>query len=141
MAKEMQVPFLGRVPLDPLLSRAAEEGKSAFAESQGRKFMPSLPALQAIIKEILQVTMVSVTFAFGNPCADGVKNWFDFGSVSTMICLVTGMKLSHGNCNLNCSLPILSLSQFTSLQTVQLSDTLDLRVCCRNPDPCLSHNA
>ena len=56
MAKEMQVPLLQRVPLDPLLSRAAEEGKSAFAESQGRKFMPSLPALQAIIREILQVT-------------------------------------------------------------------------------------
>lgn len=59
MAKEMQVPFLGRVPLDPLLSKAAEEGKSAFAESQGRKFMPSLPALQAIIKEILQVIVTS----------------------------------------------------------------------------------
>lgn len=56
MAKEMEVPFLGRVPLDPLLSRAAEEGKSAFAESQGRKFMPSLLALQAIIAEVLKLT-------------------------------------------------------------------------------------
>ena len=65
MAKEMEVPFLGRVPLDPLLSRAAEEGRSAFAESKGTGFMPSLPALQAIIKEILKVT---------EPGSDGIQN-------------------------------------------------------------------
>lgn len=60
MAKEMQVPFLGRVPLDPLLSRAAEEGRSAFktAGSKGhsKQFMPSLPALQAIIQQLMQRT-------------------------------------------------------------------------------------
>lgn len=60
MAKEMQVPFLGKVPLDPLLSKAAEDGKSALAQSQGRKFMPSLPALQAIITVILNVTQNDV---------------------------------------------------------------------------------
>ena len=62
----MQVPFLGRVPLDPLLSRAAEEGKSAFGSGNdnvhsntkglGKQFMPSLPALQAIIQQLLQLT-------------------------------------------------------------------------------------
>jgi len=36
MAKDMQVPFLGRVPLDPLLSRAAEEGRSAFGTSSSK---------------------------------------------------------------------------------------------------------
>ena len=72
MAKEMQVPFLGRVPLDPLLSRAAEEGRSAFdqgsekgkfepdqgASEKGRnkQFMPSLSALQAIIQQLLHLT-------------------------------------------------------------------------------------
>jgi Mrp family chromosome partitioning ATPase len=30
MAKELQVPFLGRIPLDAALSRAAEEGRSLF---------------------------------------------------------------------------------------------------------------
>ena len=66
MAKDMQVPFLGRVPLDPLLSRAAEEGRSAFgnrsdsgdnsARNLGKQFMPSLPALQAIIEQLMQLT-------------------------------------------------------------------------------------
>lgn len=60
MAKEMQVPFLGRVPLDPLLSRAAEEGRSAFStpasKGHSKQFMPSLPALQAIIQQLMQLT-------------------------------------------------------------------------------------
>ena len=66
MAKDMQVPFLGRVPLDPLLSRAAEEGRSAFGsgggngdnstKGLGKQFMPSLPALQAIIAQLMQLT-------------------------------------------------------------------------------------
>ena len=34
MAADMGVPFLGRVPLDAALSRAAEEGRSAFAASK-----------------------------------------------------------------------------------------------------------
>ena len=32
MAADMGVPFLGRIPLDAALSRAGEEGRSAFAE-------------------------------------------------------------------------------------------------------------
>lgn len=31
----MGVPFLGRVPLDPALSRAAEEGRSVFGDLEG----------------------------------------------------------------------------------------------------------
>ena len=60
MAKEMQVPFFGRVPLDPLLSKAAEEGRSAFGSDKtkgsSKQFMPSLPALQAIIQQLMQLT-------------------------------------------------------------------------------------
>lgn len=66
MAINMEVPFLGRVPLDPLLSRAAEEGRSAFGnrgdlgdnsmKGLGKQFMPSLPALQAIIEQLMQLT-------------------------------------------------------------------------------------
>ena len=73
-AKEMQVPFLGRVPLDPLLSRAAEEGRSAFDQGsqkgrsesdqgssekgRNKQFIPSLSAmaLQAIIQQLLHLT-------------------------------------------------------------------------------------
>jgi hypothetical protein len=33
MAADMGVPFLGRIPLDAALSRAGEEGRSAFAEA------------------------------------------------------------------------------------------------------------
>lgn len=90
MAKDMQVPFLGRVPLDPLLSRAAEEGRSAFGSSSSkgaegdrsafgssnlkgnsRPFMPSLPALQAIIQQLMQLTEGGQN---GQHEANGVQN-------------------------------------------------------------------
>jgi len=32
MAKEMNVPFLGSIPLDPLLARACDEGRNIFIE-------------------------------------------------------------------------------------------------------------
>uniref|UniRef100_A0A0C9RIV0 Cytosolic Fe-S cluster assembly factor NBP35 n=1 Tax=Wollemia nobilis TaxID=56998 RepID=A0A0C9RIV0_9CONI len=53
MAKDMNVPFLGRVPLDPELSKAAEEGRSCFADSKCRS---SASALQRIIKKIENIT-------------------------------------------------------------------------------------
>ncbi|GBG90258.1 hypothetical protein CBR_g50436 [Chara braunii] len=53
MAKQMQVSFLGKVPMDPSLSRAAEEGKSCF--SNGQRW-PAAVALQRIIKKILLKT-------------------------------------------------------------------------------------
>eukprot|EP00246_Nothoceros_aenigmaticus_P003672 TRINITY_DN14850_c0_g1_i1.p1 TRINITY_DN14850_c0_g1~~TRINITY_DN14850_c0_g1_i1.p1 ORF type:complete len:243 (+),score=50.72 TRINITY_DN14850_c0_g1_i1:298-1026(+) len=51
MAKEMKVPFLGRIPLDPKLGRAAEEGRSCFADAD---CSASSSALQRIIKIVLQ---------------------------------------------------------------------------------------
>jgi hypothetical protein len=57
----LQVPFLGRVPLDPALSRAGEEGRSVFEAvagggSKGSSGSSSAPALQAIIDKLLVVT-------------------------------------------------------------------------------------
>lgn len=52
MAKDMKVPFLGRVPLDPELSRAAEEGRSCFTDS---RCATSAPFLNRIIDKILGI--------------------------------------------------------------------------------------
>eukprot|EP00249_Psilotum_nudum_P008706 c21460_g1_i1 orf=47-1291(+) len=52
MAKDMNVPFLGRVPLDPELSRAAEEGHSCFTDL---KCQSTARSLNIIIKRILLV--------------------------------------------------------------------------------------
>ena len=47
MAADMGVPFLGRIPLDAALSRAGEEGRSAFAEATASSDTASpLPALE-----------------------------------------------------------------------------------------------
>ncbi|MCO5574865.1 hypothetical protein L7F22_028658 [Adiantum nelumboides] len=55
MAKDMKVPFLGRVPLDPQLSRAAEEGRSCFSDTSCRSSAPFLSKIiekiQAIVEE------------------------------------------------------------------------------------------
>ncbi|KAE8729681.1 Cytosolic Fe-S cluster assembly factor NBP35 [Hibiscus syriacus] len=50
MCSEMGVPFLGKVPLDPQLCRAAEEGKSCFADP---KCGVSTPALKIIIEKLV----------------------------------------------------------------------------------------
>ena len=56
MAKEMGVPFLGRVPMDPTLSQAAEEGRSCFGLKQGQTVLsPSALALRKIIDKVLGV--------------------------------------------------------------------------------------
>lgn len=47
MASEMGVPFLGKIPLDPSLGRAAEEGRSILNEHSA-----SQPALREIIREL-----------------------------------------------------------------------------------------
>ncbi|KAL2652197.1 hypothetical protein R1flu_020325 [Riccia fluitans] len=52
MARDMKVPFLGRVPMDPKLGKAAEEGRSCFAD--GSDCTASAVALQRIIKKIVQ---------------------------------------------------------------------------------------
>ncbi|OAY71793.1 cytosolic Fe-S cluster assembly factor NBP35 [Ananas comosus] len=50
MCGEMAVPFLGKVPMDPQLCRAAEEGRSCFAD---QKCSVSAPALKNIIEKLL----------------------------------------------------------------------------------------
>ncbi|EOY11094.1 Nucleotide binding protein 35 [Theobroma cacao] len=50
MCREMGVPFLGKVPLDPHLCKAAEEGKSCFVD---QKCGVSAPALKHIIEKLM----------------------------------------------------------------------------------------
>ncbi|KAK9272123.1 hypothetical protein L1049_002493 [Liquidambar formosana] len=50
MCREMGVPFLGKVPLDPQLCRAAEEGRSCFAD---QKCGVSATALKTIIEKLV----------------------------------------------------------------------------------------
>ncbi|KAJ4899914.1 Cytosolic Fe-S cluster assembly factor NBP35 [Raphanus sativus] len=50
MCEELGVPFLGKVPLDPQLCRAAERGKSCF---EGNKCAVSAPALKSIIEKVV----------------------------------------------------------------------------------------
>ncbi|KAK3144434.1 hypothetical protein QOZ80_4AG0312980 [Eleusine coracana subsp. coracana] len=51
MCHEMGVPFLGKVPLDPQLCKAAEEGRSCFTDE---KCIASAPALKEIIKKLVK---------------------------------------------------------------------------------------
>jgi Mrp family chromosome partitioning ATPase len=53
MCKQMKVPFLGRVPMDPNLGQAADEGRSCFDDL---KCSASAGALRAIINRVLKVT-------------------------------------------------------------------------------------
>ncbi|KAK4354853.1 hypothetical protein RND71_027047 [Anisodus tanguticus] len=50
MCNDMGVPFLGKVPLDPQLCKAAEEGRSCFLDD---KCQASAPALKMIIEKML----------------------------------------------------------------------------------------
>ncbi|XP_073033268.1 LOW QUALITY PROTEIN: cytosolic Fe-S cluster assembly factor NBP35-like [Primulina eburnea] len=50
MCRDMGVPFLGKVPLDPQLCKAAEEGRSCFDDG---KCQVSAPALKAIVEKVL----------------------------------------------------------------------------------------
>ncbi|XP_008792158.1 cytosolic Fe-S cluster assembly factor NBP35-like [Phoenix dactylifera] len=50
MCMEMGVPFLGKVPMDPQLCKAAEEGQSCFAD---QKCSTSAPALRRIIEKLV----------------------------------------------------------------------------------------
>ena len=51
MCRELGVPFLGKVPMDPKLCKAAEEGRSCFAaEDCGT----SAPALKRIIEKLME---------------------------------------------------------------------------------------
>ena len=50
MCHEMGVPFLGKVPMDPQLCKAAEEGRSCFTD---QKCSASAEALKSIIKKLI----------------------------------------------------------------------------------------
>ncbi|KAL8043769.1 hypothetical protein ABFX02_08G006500 [Erythranthe guttata] len=56
MCRDMEIPFLGKVPLDPQLCKAAEEGRSCFVDG---KCKVSAPALKAIIDKLLLTMQVS----------------------------------------------------------------------------------
>ncbi|XP_058725028.1 cytosolic Fe-S cluster assembly factor NBP35-like [Vicia villosa] len=62
MCKEMKVPFLGKVPLDPQLCKAAEEGRSCFAD---KDCAVSAPALQKIIDKLMETIGLSMTVSNG----------------------------------------------------------------------------
>lgn len=51
MCHEMGVPFLGKVPMDPQLCKAAEEGRSCFTD---QKCSASAPALKSIVKKLIK---------------------------------------------------------------------------------------
>ena len=53
MATDMEVPFLGKVPLDPRIGRCCDEGKSFLSE------VPESPAADAY-KQIIQSTFMFV---------------------------------------------------------------------------------
>lgn len=57
MAADMGVPFLGKVPLDPSLSKAAEEGRSCLIDTlqtgSANSTTPSARALRRIIQSII----------------------------------------------------------------------------------------
>ena len=51
MCREMGVPLLGKVPLDPQLCKAAEEGRSCFID---QKCGVGAPALKIIIEKMIE---------------------------------------------------------------------------------------
>ena len=68
MAESMQVPFLGCVPLDPQIGKAAEQGGSI----QDIKTAPSLPAFNSIVNGkpwsvILSSKLNSTCWRYFNP--------------------------------------------------------------------------
>jgi len=69
MAREMGVPFCGRIPLDAAMSRAGEEGRSLFEIGEGETEAASAPALQAVVDTL--VKSVSLTTAKASGRGDG----------------------------------------------------------------------
>jgi hypothetical protein len=48
---EMKVPFVGKVPMDSQLCKAAEEGRSCF---NNQKCSATAPALKSIVKKLIK---------------------------------------------------------------------------------------
>uniref|UniRef100_A0A8R7QSG4 Cytosolic Fe-S cluster assembly factor NBP35 n=1 Tax=Triticum urartu TaxID=4572 RepID=A0A8R7QSG4_TRIUA len=57
MCHEMGVPFLGKVPMDPQLCKAAEEGRSCFAD---QRCSASAPALKSIIDKLIKTKLIGL---------------------------------------------------------------------------------
>lgn len=51
MCKEMDVPYLGKIPLDPSISRAGELGRSVFQE-EGSAASPGVGALRKLVAKV-----------------------------------------------------------------------------------------
>jgi len=47
----MVVPFLGKVPMDPQLGKAEEEGRSCFTD---QNYSANAPALEQIMEKLLK---------------------------------------------------------------------------------------
>ncbi|KAG4953686.1 hypothetical protein JHK87_039280 [Glycine soja] len=62
MCNDMGVPFLGKVPLDPQLCKAAEEGSSCFAK---KDCVVSAPALKKIIEQLIETNGWSMLLSNG----------------------------------------------------------------------------
>lgn len=54
LAKQMNVPFLGSIPMDPKLSQAAEQGKSIL-DPETKKKSPGAKAFENIVKSVLDL--------------------------------------------------------------------------------------
>uniref|UniRef100_A0A1D1YYL7 Cytosolic Fe-S cluster assembly factor NBP35 n=1 Tax=Anthurium amnicola TaxID=1678845 RepID=A0A1D1YYL7_9ARAE len=54
MCEDMCVPFLGKVPMDPQLCRAAEEGRSCFED---KKCISSAPAIKRIVEKLFALNI------------------------------------------------------------------------------------
>nr|KYP72241.1 Cytosolic Fe-S cluster assembly factor nubp1-A [Cajanus cajan] len=62
MCNDMGIPFLGKVPLDPQLCKAAEEGTSCFAN---KDCVVSAPALKKIIEQMIEINGWSMLVSNG----------------------------------------------------------------------------
>jgi len=69
MAADMEVPFLGKVPLDPGIGRCCDEGKSFLSE------VPESPAADAY-KQIIQSTFLILVDNLLKELSHGILSYF-----------------------------------------------------------------
>lgn len=101
LAMSMGVPFLGQVPLDPALSRAAEEGRSAFEGAGAAGRTGALPALRTVIDAVLAAVGEPPSVSgqlgggggngLGNGRASGVVNGVENGAQRHTMGSLTGV--------------------------------------------------
>lgn len=59
MCEEMSVPFLGAIPIDPLIARSCDEGKSYITQAPDS---PASQAYQQIFESIVVFFCISFSF-------------------------------------------------------------------------------